>query len=142
MGVFSQWQAKYAAVGIATVPVDPQEKIARLPWQKIGLPASTKLAGQARHKDCNGIGFNCGRYNGITVLDVDTTDEAVLRKALGLHGETPIIEQTASGKFHAWYRHNGEPRSCQQGKGLSRYQKVWGEAVPIDLLGGGLSVAA
>jgi hypothetical protein len=141
MGIFAEWQVKYAAVEIATVPVDPETKISRMSWQRIGLPASKKLAQQERHRDCNGIGFACGRYNGITVLDVDTTDEQVLREALRRHGDTSIIERTASGKFHVWYRHNGEPRSCKQ-EGLSKYQKLWGEAVPIDLLGAGLSVAA
>src|SRR5262249_10181338 len=53
---------------------------------------------------------------------------------------TPIIERTASGKFHAFYRHNGEPCSCRQANGLSRYQKLWGADVPIDLLGAGLCV--
>jgi Bifunctional DNA primase/polymerase, N-terminal len=140
-GIFSTWQPRYAEHGIATVPVDPETKVSRLPWQKIGLPASAKMAQQRRHQDCDGIGFACGRYNDLTVLDIDTTDQQLLREALKRHGDTPIIEKTASGKFHAWYRHNDEPRSCRQASGLSCYQMIWGEDVPIDLLGGGLSVA-
>jgi hypothetical protein len=140
-GIFSMWQPRYAEHGIATVPVEPEAKMARMQWQKVGLPASTKMAQQPRYADCNGIGFACGRYNGVTALDIDTTDERVLHEALARHGDTPLIEQTASGKFHAFYRHNGEPRSCRQANGLSRYQSLWGSDVPIDLLGAGLCVA-
>jgi hypothetical protein len=140
-GVFAKWQPEYAARGIATVPVDPKTKVSRMRWQKVGLPASTKMAQQPRYGSYNGIGFACGQYNGITVLDVDTTDERLLQEALMRHGDTPIIERTASGKFHAFYRHNDEPRSCRQANGLSRYQKLWGADVPIDLLGAGLCVA-
>jgi hypothetical protein len=138
-GIFREWQPIYAGHGIATVPVEPDTKIARLQWQKVGMPASTKMAKQARYADY-GIGFACGARNRVTGLDIDTPDESLLRAALERHGPTPIIEQTASGKFHAWYRYNGEPRSCRQANGLSRYQALWGEDVPIDLLGRGLCV--
>lgn len=139
-GIFSRWQPAYAEHGIATVPVDPETKVSRMQWQKVGLPASAKMAQQPRYRHFNGIGFACGKRNGVTALDVDTTDERLLSEALKRHGDTPIIERTASGKFHAFYRHNGEPRSCRQANGLSRYQKLWGADVPIDLLGAGLCV--
>ena len=140
-GIFSRWQPRYAEHGIATVPVDPETKIARMQWQKVGLPASAKMAQQPRYAAYNGIGFACGKRNRITVLDIDSTDERLLSEALARHGDTPIVERTASGKFHAFYRHNEESRSCRQATGLSRYQKLWGADVPIDLLGAGLCVA-
>jgi hypothetical protein len=139
-GIFSRWQPRYAEHGIATVPVDAETKIARMQWQKVGLPASAKMAQQPRYAAYNGIGFACGKRNRITVLDIDSTDERLLSEALARHGDTPIVERTASGKFHAFYRHNEEPRSCRQATGLSRYQKLWGADVPIDLLGAGLCV--
>jgi Bifunctional DNA primase/polymerase, N-terminal len=136
MGVFTEWQSKYAAVGIATVPIDPETKLFRGPWNKIGFPASTALTRKAKYQDCNGIGFVCGPRNGITDLDVDAADRGLLQEALERHGESPIIVETASGKFHIWYRHNGERRSIRK---LAR--EIWGRDVPIDILGSGLSVA-
>jgi hypothetical protein len=66
----------------------------------------------------------CGRRSRITVLDVDTTDERILADALDRHGRTPIIARTASEKFHAYYRHNGERRWIRPRRD-----------VPIDILG-------
>jgi hypothetical protein len=44
MGVFTEWQPRYAGIaGIATLPIDPETKFWRGPGQKIGLPASTKF---------------------------------------------------------------------------------------------------
>jgi hypothetical protein len=76
------------------------------------------------------FGFMCGKRNGITVLDVDTTDERVLADAIDRHGKTPIIARSASGHFQAWYRHNGERRRIRPRRD-----------VPIDILGGGYVVA-
>src|SRR5262245_14550947 len=109
-GISSAWQPRYAEHGIATVPVDPETKVSRMQWQKVGLPASTKMAQLPCYGSYNGIGFACGKRNGITVLDIDSTDERLLEEALKRHGDTPVIERTASGKFHAFYRHNDEPR--------------------------------
>jgi hypothetical protein len=64
------------------------------------------------------------------VLDVDTTDETVLSDALARHGASPLIVRTGSGKFHAYYRHNGERRRI----------RPWQE-LPIDIIGGGVAVA-
>jgi Bifunctional DNA primase/polymerase, N-terminal len=136
MGIFTEWQSKYAAVGIATVPIDPEKKLFRGPWNKIGFPGSTELTRNAKYQGCNGIGFVCGPRNGITDLDVDAPDRGLLQEALERHGDSPIIVETASGKFKIWYRHNGERRSVRK---LAR--EVWGRDVPIDILGSGLSVA-
>src|SRR5262249_1384687 len=76
------------------------------------------------------LGFMCGKRSGITVLDVDTTDERVLADALDRHGKTRIIARSGSGHFQAWYRHAGERR-------LIRPRRD----VPIDILGGCFVVA-
>src|SRR5215469_5277219 len=114
MGVFTEWQSKYAAVGIATVPIDPETKLFRGPWNKIGFPASTELTRKTKYRDCNGIGFVCGPRNGITDVDIDAPDSELLQEALRRHGESRIIVQTPSGKFHIWYRYNGERRSIRK----------------------------
>jgi hypothetical protein len=132
MGVFSKWQPRYAAVGIATIPVDPDNKVPMVKhWQKFRCPGSTELASKPRFQTCNGIAFRCGARSGITILDIDVADEHMLRLRLKRHGDSPVIEQTASGKFHVWYRHNGEQRKI----------RPWGKDEPVDLVGDGLSIA-
>jgi hypothetical protein len=131
-GVFAQYQPIYAEHRIATVPVDPNEKkpLVKHP-HRFGLPGSRELARKPRFADANGIGFYPGKRNRVTVLDIDTSDEQVLRDALDRHGQSPLIVRTASGKFHAYFRHAGEPRRIRPFPGL-----------PIDLLGeGGLIIA-
>jgi hypothetical protein len=55
----------------------------------------------------------------------------LLGHAIARHGITPILVRTASGKFHAYYRHNGERRRIRPFPGL-----------PIDILGDGGFVIA
>jgi hypothetical protein len=122
--VFGEWQSKYAEHGIITFPVKADEKKPGVSnFLKAGLRASTDWAGRPKFADY-AIGFCPGRRNGITVLDVDTTDEGVLKEALHSHGDTPIIIKTASDKAHAWYQYNGEGRCIRPWEGL-----------PIDVLG-------
>jgi hypothetical protein len=122
--VFGEWQSKYAEYNIITFPVKADEKRPGVSnFLKAGLRASTTWAGRTKFADY-AIGFCPGRRNGITVLDVDTTDEGVLKEALRCHGDTPIVIRTASGKAHAWYKYNGERRCIRPWDGL-----------PIDVLG-------
>src|SRR5262245_51977607 len=127
-GVFQAYQPKYAAHGIATFPVVNKRPAVR-GYPRLGLRASRELVG--KFADASGLGFMCGDRSGITVLDIDASDERVLAEALGRHGKTPIIVRTASGKWHAWYRHDGERRRIRPWKG-----------VPIDILGTGGFVVA
>jgi Bifunctional DNA primase/polymerase, N-terminal/Primase C terminal 1 (PriCT-1) len=122
--VFEQWQGKYAEHGIITFPVKAdQKKPAVIGFLKIGPKASAAWASRPQFAQ-DAIGFSPGKRNGITVLDVDTTDGGVLEEALRRHGDTPIVIRTASGKAHAWYQYNGESRRIRPWKGL-----------PIDVLG-------
>jgi hypothetical protein len=98
-------------------------------YPRIGLRASAELA--SKFADAPALGFMCGRRSRVTVLDIDTCDERLLVDALSRHGPTPIIVRTASGKWHAWYRHNNERRRI----------RPWGIDLPIDLLGGGFVIA-
>ena len=77
------------------------------------------------------IGFMTDGRNGITVLDIDTANDNILADSLDRHGRTPLIARTGSGKFRAYYKHNGERRKIRPWRGLA-----------IDLFGtGGFAVA-
>jgi hypothetical protein len=127
---FSDLQPIYAEHGIVTFPVTQEKKPAVRNFLKMGPKASEGLT-TSKQGNAPAIGFATNQRNGITVLDVDTTDEKVLADALDRHGQTPLIARTGSGKFHSYYRHNGERRKIRPWSGR-----------PIDLLGkGGFAVA-
>jgi len=128
-GVFQTFQPQYAAHRIATFPVVDKRPAVR-GYPRIGLRASAELA--SKFVDATALGFMCGRRSRVTVLDIDTSDERLLADALSRHGPTPIIVRTASGKWHAWYRHSNERRRI----------RPWGDDLPIDLLGTGGFVIA
>jgi hypothetical protein len=133
-GIWGEWQPRYAAASIATFPVNlgTTKKPAVKGYLKIGLRASAALAAKKQFQSYDAFGFVPGLRHKITVLDIDTTDYEVLRDAVRRHGETPILIRTASGKFHAWYRHSGERRMI----------RPWPD-LPIDVLGtNGYVVAA
>ena len=122
-------QPVYAEHGIATFPVGADKKPAITHYQRLGLRGSGQLV--ARHAHAFGLGFMSNAQNRIAVLDYDDTDERGFADALSRHGHTPIKVRTASGKYHAYYRHNGERRLI---RGL--------DGSPIDILGsGGFAVA-
>jgi Bifunctional DNA primase/polymerase, N-terminal/Primase C terminal 1 (PriCT-1) len=128
-GIFRGMQPVYAEHGIATFPVGRDKKPAIIHYQRLGLRGSGQLV--ARHAHAIGLGFTSNARNRIAVLDYDDTDERGFADALSRHGDTPIKVKTASGKYHAYYRHNGERRLI---RGL--------DASPIDVLGsGGFAVA-
>jgi hypothetical protein len=129
--LFAVWQPLYHERGIAVFPVrfvDGQKKPAIKRWSRVGLPGSAELA--KKFPDADAFGFCPGQRTGLTILDIDTKDETVLADALTRHGETKVIVRTGSGKFHAYYKHNGEPRLIRPFAGR-----------PIDVLGGGFVVA-
>jgi hypothetical protein len=98
-------------------------------YLKLGIRQSRKLPFKFPTNEA--FGFALGASSGITVLDIDTPDERVLRDALEKHGKTPIIVRSGSGNWQAWFRHAGEKRLV----------RPWGSALPIDVLGGGFVVA-
>lgn len=131
MGVFAEYAPEYLAHDIPVFPTGREDGKTALVknYQRVGRPASSKLAGEERFKDAN-IGFMCGERNRLTVLDVDTPDRTTFERALSECGDTPVKIQTASGKYQAWYRHNGECR---------KIRPIDGEE--IDILGGGVCIA-
>ena len=62
-------------------------------------------------------------------LILDVADEALFQDCLKEFGDTPIKVRTASGKFHAYYKHNGERRQIRPINGLE-----------ADILGSGVVV--
>jgi hypothetical protein len=128
---FLDWQTEYARKNIATFPVlitaDGKKPLIRH-YQHIGLDASSQLA--RRFANAPGIAFMAGLRNMITVLDIDEPGDKPLQKALDRHGETPVLVRTASGKHHAWFRHNGERRAVRPEPNNQ-----------IDILGNGMVVA-
>ena len=108
MGVFTEWQGKYAAVGIATFPIKIEgrdKKPLTKGYQRTGLRGSTQLARKFTKADA--FALMLGRTNKVEIIDVDTKDERALADALSTYGNTPVISRTASGGgFHAWYRHS------------------------------------
>jgi len=111
-GPYGSAAADYVDHRIAVFPTrtDDPKKPAVLRPKAFGLRASLDLV--SKFPDAN-IGFMCGTKNGITIVDVDVAGDAALDDALAAYGETPILVRTASGKSHAWFRHNGERRKIR-----------------------------
>jgi Bifunctional DNA primase/polymerase, N-terminal/Primase C terminal 1 (PriCT-1) len=127
---FSRVQPMYADHGIVTFPIRDNKRPAISNYQRLGVRGSRELA-RSKLASLPAAGFMTNARNRITILDVDVPDEKVLADALGRHGPTPLIARTASGKYHGYYKHNGERRRIRPWRDL-----------PIDLLGaGGLAVA-
>lgn len=131
MGVFGEWQPQYAEAGLVTFPVDITRKAPAVGnYLKAGLPASNQWA--TKFADATALGIACGKRNRVTVLDIDEPCENLLADAQSRFGASPVIARTASGKFHAYYRHNGEKRKI---RGVI-------EGRSVDLLGaGGMAIA-
>ena len=115
-GVFAQWQPRYAEQGIATFPVRKKRPCVS-GWQRIGLPASTQLA--VKFLDADAFGFVCGPRSGITIVDIDSPDEATLTEAYKLFGKSPILWRTGSGNFAMPFRHNGEKRHIRPSRSVA-----------------------
>ena len=129
-GVFPVWQPRYAAHGVATFPVRIEGKDKKplvKHYAKIGKPYSAQLA--LRFPDANAFGFQCGKRSGITLIDIDSNDDRMVREAVRLFGESPIIWRTGSGNYAMPFRHSGERRRIRL------------NGLPIDVLGSGFAVA-
>jgi hypothetical protein len=126
---FAKAQPLYAEHGIATFPVTAAKRPAVQNYLHTGLKGSQALT--AKFGSAPALGFATDERNGLTVLDIDTPDERTLAQALDRHGRTPLISRTGSGKFHAYYRYNGERRRIRPWPGRE-----------IDILGrGGMVIA-
>ena len=128
-GLFAIWQQRYAALGLPTFPVNGQTKKPQISgYLRLGLAGSAKLTAKFAHSSA--LGIPLGRRTGICVLDVDTSDESFLNHAIARYGDTPFLVRSGRGRFHAWYKHNGERRHIRPFPGF-----------PIDILGAGFVLA-
>ena len=106
--VFAAMQKAYARYGVATYPLRENKRPAVTNFQRVGLPASRKLA--EKYANADAFGFIAGDRNGLTIIDIDNSDEHLLRDVEERFGPTPLHAGTPSGGWHLYYRHNGEPR--------------------------------
>ena len=113
MGIFAEWQPRYAEHGVATFPVNDDKKPLVTRYDRIGVNASGQLAFDLRFEDCMNLAFMAGKRNRLSIVDVDTDDEAVWREAERIFGPTPLWVRTGRGHLQMWYRHNGEKRDTQ-----------------------------
>lgn len=127
MGVFAENQPLYASHNIPTFPANGKRPASR-GYERVGIPGSAQLA--LKFPEIDALAFMAGKRTKITVLDIDSPDEDLLRDMMKRHGQTPIIVQSGSGHFHAWYRFNGEKRKVRPDT-----------SIPVDLLGDGVVVA-
>jgi hypothetical protein len=124
LGAFGALAHEYAAVGIPTFPVDGASKRPLVRnWPKITLYATRHHLQKWSQADA--FAFVPGSV-GITVLDIDTADEAFLRAQIDKYGQPGAIVRTASGKWHCYYSNSGEGERI----------RPWGPDVPVDLKGG------
>jgi hypothetical protein len=112
-GTFADFQPRYAEHGIAAIPIQAPVSV-RIKKPCIKKPQLQQIADSARlvrQFPNAGVGFWAGKGSRITVLDVDSSKEADLADAMARFGQSPFVVRTpAKGGFHAYYRHNGEPR--------------------------------
>lgn len=127
MGVFSEFQRKYAENGIMTFPMNGKKPAVK-GYQNVTTTTSASYS--AKFSDANAMAFLAGPANNITVIDIDSDDQTLWTDTINRHGNTPIKVGTPSGGLHLWYRHAGEPRIIRP------YVDQ-----PIDLLGGGVVIA-
>jgi Bifunctional DNA primase/polymerase, N-terminal/Primase C terminal 1 (PriCT-1) len=127
MAAFQDAAREYADAGIVPLPIDGKRPLVKHPdrfRRRAALSIVPKFPNAA-------LGFWCGHFNRLTVVDIDSPADTELQYALDTFGPSPIIVRTASGKHHAYYRHDGERR---------RIRPIPGHA--IDILGeGGIAVA-
>ena len=130
MAAFQDAAREYVAAGIVPLPMggdDGKRPLVRHP-DKFGRRAALQIV--PKFPDAN-LGFWCGGHNRLTLVDIDSPKDSELQYALDHFGPSPIIVRTASGKYHAYYRHDGERR---------RIRPLQGHA--LDILGeGGIAVA-
>ena len=110
MAAFAEAAPAWAAVGVAPLPItaDGKRPLVKQP-DAFGRRGALELAAKPRFANA-AVGFWCGHFNRLTVVDVDSAADSELQYALDTFGQSPVLVRTASGKHHAYYRHSGERR--------------------------------
>jgi hypothetical protein len=126
---FSMMAEAYDTHGAAVVPCDNAKRpIVR--WAKMTKRTTGRLLPRWREQypDAN-IGLLTGPSR-LTVVDIDSTDNRIVRECLKRFGETSLMAKTPSGGTHLVYRSGGEPTRA----------RLDGEPVDIRGVGGFLVV--
>jgi hypothetical protein len=105
---FATIQAAYGARHIATYPLTADKVPAVRAYQRIGASYSSLLV--SRFAEAMAAGFCAGARNGLTVVDIDSPDDRLVREIQVRFGATPLQVITPSGGRHLYYRHGGEAR--------------------------------
>ena len=131
MGAFPEAVHMFAPLNVAVIPTQADApSVPRMRnGNKLGVRGSLELAKNPRFAEAN-AGIWTGKRSGITVVDIDSNDPAIIAEAVARFGDTPLKVQTPSGGMHLYFRHNGEPRSI----------RPFGKEFPVDTLGNGLCV--
>jgi hypothetical protein len=93
MRAFAEWQPRYAEQGIATFPVKNKRPCVQ-GWQHVGIGGSLQLA--LKFPEADAFGFQCGKHNRITIIDIDSAQERMLDEAVRMFGQSPL---TSSPRF-------------------------------------------
>jgi len=102
--IFRHWQPRYAAHGIAAIPLRPIIDVTKkVPCIKQGQLLQLSESAKLVHKFPDaGVAFWAGRRSRISVLDVDSKSENDLADAMARFGQSPFVVRTAAkGGFHA-----------------------------------------
>lgn len=110
MGAFASMQAAYAQHGVPTYPLTATKVPAISNYGRVGLRASRELA--QRFADSDAFGFVAGARSRLTIVDLDSRDEALAREVESWCGATPLHVLTPSGR-HLYFRHSGERRQIR-----------------------------
>ena len=105
---FAAIQAAYAAHKVATYPLKEDKTPAVRHYNRIGAPYSAQLA--MKFADAPAAGFYAGPLNGITVVDIDSTDTKLVDEIEKRAGRSPLHVLTPSGGRHLYYQYAGEGR--------------------------------
>lgn len=132
MGAFAEAFRTFAVQGIPVIPTRPDVPSMPMVRHPAQFRVSTcrKLTENPRFNDAN-AGLWTGRTSGLTIVDIDSTDPAHLAEVIHIFGDTRLKISTPSGGVHLYYGHKGEKRRT----------RIFGKALPVDILGSGLAVA-
>src|SRR5262245_32663634 len=113
--VFSEYQPRYAAVGIPTFPcsIASRKKPLVRNYGRMGLPASCQLV--MKGLDSDALACMGGQRNRLTILDIDARGakgERLLEDAQCVYGPSEFIVRTGSGGFHAYIDTAANPAGC------------------------------
>lgn len=132
MGAFSAAVRDFTEHNIAVVPTrsgTPSKPMVLRP-DRIGLRASRTFASDPKYADANAAVW-AGKRNGLTIVDIDSSDPTVARDAIDRFGDTPLKVETASRGLHLYFAHRGEGR---------RVRPFGTDDLPLDVIGNGLCV--